>query len=221
MKIVLLPGLDGTGNLFDSLIRFLPAEDVEVIALPDTGEQTYEALVEYCQAKMPKEPYILVAESFSGPIGIKLAESDIGIMTRLVLVATFAAPPKPLLSRICSLLPMKGLLRLPFSMLVSRTLFLGFNTSKEVLEKFLSSIASVPSEILAQRLRVASSFECGVASIKVPVIYIQATNDVLVPKKCFGLVEKLAHNLELKRVDGPHFILQSNPEECAQIIVSE
>ena len=51
MKIVLLPGLDGTGNLFNSLLRFLPVEDVTVIALPDAGEQTYEALVDYPEPK--------------------------------------------------------------------------------------------------------------------------------------------------------------------------
>jgi len=100
MKIVLLPGLNGTGNLFSSILRFLPVEDVIVIPLPEVGEQTYEALTEYCQIMIPKEPYILVAESFSGPIGIKLAAKDSGLMKRLVLVATFASPPKPFVSKL-------------------------------------------------------------------------------------------------------------------------
>ncbi len=220
MKIVLLPGLDGTGNLFRSILRFLPTEDVIVIALPEVGEQTFEALTEYCQTKVPKEPYILVAESFSGPIGIELAAKDTGLMMRLILVATFASPPKPFVSRLCSMLPIKGLMRLPFSSLASRLLFLGFNTPIEIIDNFLSSVASVPSEVIAQRLQVVSSFECGVASIKVPVIYIQPTNDILVPRKCFSAIEKIAGNIELKRVRGPHFILQSDPEACAQIIAS-
>jgi pimeloyl-ACP methyl ester carboxylesterase len=220
MKIVLLPGLDGTGNSFNSLLRFLPVDEVTVIALPDTGEQTYEALVDYCRARMPNEPYILVAESYSGPIGIKLAANDNGMMKRLVLVATFASPPKPYISKLCSFLPIKWLIRLPLSGLASRMLFLGINTPKEVLESFLSSVASVPSEVISQRLRVASSFELGVSSLSVPVVYIQPTNDVLVPEKCFSVIEKLAANIELKRVHGPHFILQTNPKVCAEIIAS-
>jgi len=108
MNIVLLPGLDGTGNLFNSLLRFLPEEDITVIALPKVGDQTYEALTEYYQALIPKEPYVLVTEMFSGPIGIKLASMDVGLMKRLVLVATFASPPKPFASKICSFLPING-----------------------------------------------------------------------------------------------------------------
>lgn len=221
MKIVLLPGLDGTGNLFSSILRFLPAEDVIVIALPAVGEQTFETLTEYCQTKVPKEPYILVAESFSGPIGIKLAAKDTGLMKRLMLVATFASPPKPYVSRFCSMLPIKELMRLPFSSIASRLLFLGLNTPKEIIDNFLSSVAIVPSEVIAQRLRAVSSFECGVSSLKVPVIYIQPTKDFLVHRKSCNVIEKLTGNLELKRVHGPHFILQSNPEACAQIIASE
>ena len=221
MKIVLLPGLDGTGSLFSSLLRFLPTEDVTVIALPKFGDQTYEALTEYCQALIPKEPYVLVAESFSGPIGIKLASMDAGLLKRLVLVATFASPPKPFISKICSYLPVKWLMRLPLSGLASRMLFLGFSTPKEVLEEFMNSVASVPPEVIAQRLRVVSSFYCGVSSLNMPVVYIQPKNDVLVPKKCFTVIEKLADNIDLKRVHGPHFILQAKPEACAKIIISD
>lgn len=220
MKIVLLPGLDGTGNLFSSLLHFLPAGEVTVIALPDFGEQTYDALADYCQDKMPNEPYILVAESFSGPIGIKLAAKDSGLMKRLVLVATFASPPKPIVSKLCSFLPIKSLVRLPLSGVVLRMLFLGFSTPRQILESFLSAITSVPSEVIAQRLRVASSFECGISFVGVPTVYIQPTNDVLVPKKCFSSIEKLVGNIELKRVRGPHFILQASPRECAEIITA-
>ena len=141
-------------------------------------------------------------------------------MKRLVLVATFASPPKPFVSKICSFLPIKGLMRLPLSGLASRVLFLGFSTSKEVLDGFLSSVASVPSGVIAQRLRVVSSFDCGVSTLNVPVVYIQPTNDVLVPEKCFRFIEGVAGNIELERVSGPHFILQSKPEACAEIITS-
>jgi len=110
MKIVLLPGLDGTGNLFNPLLKFIPEENVVVIALPTQGEQTYSALAEYCKGRMPREPYILVAESFSGPIGLMLAASEDCFLNKLVLVATFASPPKPFASKLCSYLPLKQLI---------------------------------------------------------------------------------------------------------------
>ena len=61
---VLLPGLDGTGDLFDVFVAHAP-HDVECIA-----------------------------ESFSGPIGVRLAARFPERVTRLVLCNSFVTPPR-------------------------------------------------------------------------------------------------------------------------------
>ena len=220
MKIVLLPGLDGTGNLFNPLLKFIPEENVTVIALPMHGEQTYSALAAYCKGRMPREPYILVTESFSGPIGLMLAAIDDSFLKKLILVATFASPPKPFVSKLCSYLPLKQLIRLPLSGIASRILFLGFNTPSEIIEGFMSAVALVPSGIMKKRLQVASSFRIDIEQINKPVVYIQPTTDFLVPNSCYSVVSQFCPNITLQKVKGPHFILQANPKVCSEIITS-
>lgn len=78
MKLILLPGLDGTGRLFAPLIKILPSHySPLVVAYPHDETLSYAALIDYVQGLIPKEEsHILVAESFSGPIAINLASSN-------------------------------------------------------------------------------------------------------------------------------------------------
>lgn len=220
MKIVLLPGLDGTGNLFKPLLDFLPQDSAIVITLPETGEQDYSALATYCKEWLPQEPYMLIAESFSGPIGLLLAATEGVFLKRLVLVATFAQPPRPLLSRLCTFLPLKQMIQLPCSGFASRLLFLSLSAPREVVDNFIGSVKEMPSRVIAKRLRVVSNFELNIECINKPVVYIQPSKDWLVPKKSYLSVADLCSNLTFRSVRGPHFILQVNPRSCAEIIVS-
>ena len=66
MKIILLPGLDGTGDMFAPILSLLTDFDTEVISLPQSGSQDYETLCEHVKLSLPSEDFILIAESFSG-----------------------------------------------------------------------------------------------------------------------------------------------------------
>lgn len=46
MKLILLPGMDGTGMLFEPLLRELRELDTEVVPLPNSGPQDYASLAE-------------------------------------------------------------------------------------------------------------------------------------------------------------------------------
>ncbi|MCI5146853.1 MAG: hypothetical protein D3923_15345 [Candidatus Electrothrix sp. AR3] len=77
MQVILLPGMDGTGILFKPLLKEF-SEDIDVRALsyPCDTKLSYSQLVEYVRKKLPeREDFILVAESFSGPIGYFLASN--------------------------------------------------------------------------------------------------------------------------------------------------
>lgn len=62
MKLVFLPGMDGTGNLFSPLFRFLPNFDCQVISLPEVGGQDYVSIKNYVKGRFPVEDFILIAE---------------------------------------------------------------------------------------------------------------------------------------------------------------
>lgn len=76
VMLVLLPGMDGTGTLFDPLLAVLPKTcQIKVIKYPTDASLTYEELERYVIERLPigRSPLIVIAESFSGPIALRLA----------------------------------------------------------------------------------------------------------------------------------------------------
>ena len=73
--IVLLPGMDGTGELFGSFRRALGSSvKVLVVTYPLDQPLDYLDLEQLVRAKLPRdEPFILLGESFSGPVAISIA----------------------------------------------------------------------------------------------------------------------------------------------------
>lgn len=67
--LVLLPGMDGTGELFASLLAQLGGETRSIVVRYPTCEfLNYDALTEVVKAQLPDgESFVLLAESFSGP----------------------------------------------------------------------------------------------------------------------------------------------------------
>ncbi len=68
--VVLLPGMDGTGELFAPFLSSLAGIcSVQVIRYPRDADLTYAELQQYVMNQLPvSEPITLIAESFSGPI---------------------------------------------------------------------------------------------------------------------------------------------------------
>ena len=65
MKLILLPGLDGTGKLFKPILDALPNSlDIQIINYDADKKLSYNELVEYVKQKLPKEDYVLLAEDF-------------------------------------------------------------------------------------------------------------------------------------------------------------
>lgn len=148
MNIILLPGLDGTGELFEELIPCLGDNQVHIIALPQEGEQTYKSLTSYVTKQLPREDFILVAESFSGPIGVLLSQSGLQNMKGIIFVATFLTPLKKFLIAITKLLPIKQLLQVPFSSLLVRYLMLGHSASDKTAKRFFQVISKIPNSVI-------------------------------------------------------------------------
>lgn len=74
MKILLLPGLDGTGELFGQFCKLLPSTlTSSVCSLPTDGEQDPNSLAQKLAGTyLLNEDVVLIAESFSGPVAHEL-----------------------------------------------------------------------------------------------------------------------------------------------------
>lgn len=95
--VVLLPGMDGSGELFTPFVEALgPSIDARVLRYPADQPLGYAALTARVREALPADrPYVLLAESFSGPIGVEIAAQAPPGMMGLVLCSTFARNPRP------------------------------------------------------------------------------------------------------------------------------
>lgn len=222
MKIVLLPGLDGTGNLFEPFVNALPKTiETQVISYETDIKQSYKELVEFVATKLPNEEFILVAESFSGPIAYEIALLKPDFLKSLILVATFLENPHPVLLNLLNFLPSSLILSMPIPNSLIKVFFLGSSAKKETIDLFIRSIKRVSPNVISFRLREILQLQKSNKPCDIKTIYIQATNDSLVPDRCFEAVQKVFQSINVKRVVGPHFILQANPQPCAEILMQE
>jgi thioesterase domain-containing protein len=79
VALVLLPGMDGTGELFAPFLAALgPDQAVVVVRYPTDRELGYAELEQVARAALPvDQPFILLGESFSGPVAIcRLAAAE-------------------------------------------------------------------------------------------------------------------------------------------------
>ena len=69
MQLLLLPGMDGTGQLFEPLIAALPPTLRAVsVSYPVNDALGYEELLALIEAAVPPGRFVAVGESFSGPL---------------------------------------------------------------------------------------------------------------------------------------------------------
>lgn len=221
MQLVLLPGMDGTGDLFEPLIAALQGKlQCKVIPYPANKALSYAELVKHVVPQLPeREEYVILGESFSGPIAVMIAESNPRNLIGLILCATFARNPRPNIVR--ATLPFIGLgLKLSNSKLVWRAL-LGRYYSHALCNSMQTAIAKVDSKVLIgrigeiRRIDVTAAF----ATLVLPILYLKATDDRLVPTRACDYIVGSNARIGVRGVPGPHFLLQSSPIDCAREIL--
>jgi pimeloyl-ACP methyl ester carboxylesterase len=106
VAIVLLPGMDGTGELFAPLLDALPAElDPIVVRYPDRPA-SYAEHEEVARHAMPRDqPFVLLGESFSGPVAVSIAASAPPNLRGLILCSSFLSCPHRALALLRPLTP--------------------------------------------------------------------------------------------------------------------
>lgn len=221
LTLVLLPGMDGTGDLFEPFVASLgPEVKVIVLGYPATEALDYPALESIVRRHLPQgEPYVLLGESFSGPIAISIAASMPPGLCGLTLCASFATNPRPglgWLRWVCGIAPVK---LLP-TRLLSR-LLMGHHETPELRK----ALASAMTKVSPSAMRARASAVLGVdvtaklRQVKVPVLYLRGAQDRVVPASAATHVVQALPTTELVNLDAPHFLLQMMPKEAASAVV--
>jgi pimeloyl-[acyl-carrier protein] methyl ester esterase len=211
--LVLLPGMDGTGELFSPLLDVLESK-AQVVRYPASASLGYAELTAFARAALPvDEPYVLLGESFSGPVAIQLAASRPKHLVGMVLCCSFARNPRPSLGWLrgaTGFLPARPPLK------AIEVLLCGRFASPRLRAALAQALAQVPPAVL--RARIAAVLSVDVVNelkrVDVPVLYLRALEDRLVPKAAGQLVVQNSRHIRVAELVAPHFLLQTVPREA-------
>jgi pimeloyl-ACP methyl ester carboxylesterase len=227
-RLIFLPGLDGSGELLEPIVRAAqanPALSATVIAFPEGGPQSISALAAHVLDQLDEETgrYSLVAESFAGPVALRVAAAQPQGLDALVLVNSFVTAPRPAseLLALSLTLPWVGSV-LPPPYWAIRRYMLGADAEDELVESVRRAVARLPARTLAARLRgLAFVNEAGsYLRMQLPLFYLRGRQDVLLDKSALDRLIRLRPGLQLHEIDGPHLLLQRHPEAALKRIVA-
>ena len=221
-KLVLLPGLDGTGKLF---VEFLKALDLgssaQVVSYPPDIPLGYDELEPLVRAALPtRSRFVILGESFSGPLAIRIAAHPPPALVGLILCVTFASNPYPHLAwarGLAALLPLKSLprwLRAP--------LMWGSASPSKAPRQSERAMAGVDAAVIRRRIAALLSVDetAALAKISVPTLVLCATGDRVISRAAsMRLMHGIRHAQRLD-VDGPHLLLKTRPKECAAAVLN-
>ena len=214
MRWILLPGMDGVG-LFSQFIEALgPDQDFLVLSYPTNLPLSYDQLTTLVRESLQDETdYILIAESFSGPIAIRLATERPPGLRALILAASFCRSPVVGLSAILLSKIGVSLFRVRPPLRAVKYFLLGNGASKQLIDEFYTAIGLVSIKTLAFRLKeILKVNACNCcADILVPTLYIQANKDRLVGPQEAQVIGHAVADFDLHQIDAPHMVLQRQP----------
>ena len=218
--LILLPGLDGTGKLFSDFVQVLgPDISSHIVAYPKDVALGYAQLETLARAALPRDrPFVVLGESFSGPIAIRIGAQPPAGLLGIVLCGAFARNPYPLMAWAGSLAAWFPVKSLP--QWVRAPLMWGSMDPDRAPEKLARAMADVSETVIRHRIAalLAVDESAALASIRMPMLVLQAARDLVIPASATEWILKCAPRARLVQIDGPHLLLQTRPGECAAAV---
>jgi pimeloyl-ACP methyl ester carboxylesterase len=99
-------------------------------------------------------------------------------------------------------------------------MLLGAFSTAALRSALARAVAQVSPSVLRARLQAVLSVNVSakLAALKVPVLYLRASHDRVVPSSASELVSQSYPNVKVVQVEGPHCLLQAAASESAQVI---
>jgi pimeloyl-ACP methyl ester carboxylesterase len=218
--LVLLPGLDGTGKLFSEFVNVLgPSVESRIVAYPKDQPLGYDELEALVMAVIPRnQPFILLGESFSGPLAIRIAAREPAGLAAVILSASFVKNPFPWLwwaRPLAAYLPLKSLPRW-----VRAPLMWGSTSPQRAPAQMERAIAGVAPAVIRRRIAalLAADESTALGHLRLPILVLQARRDRVISRAATQWILKKLPSAQLAEIDGPHLLLQTRPAECADAV---
>jgi pimeloyl-ACP methyl ester carboxylesterase len=219
MKIVLLPGLGSSPELFVPLIEAAPPRfECSVVSYPEDPDFSYPDYAEHVDENCcPRTPFMLLGESFSGPVAILTAARRPAGLAGIILCNSFAVRPA---WRGWRHLPWERLMTIPVTRTIAGLVMSGFDEADRLLAPIRRAHRGISPEVLAARTRLALEVDVRpeLTALEVPVLYLRGRHDRLVRPSSWKQVVRCLPSTRVHQIAGPHLLLQVVPDGCWRAI---
>lgn len=220
-RLLLLPGLEGSGTLFTGLVEALnPHYDIAIVRYPDSCRTHAEALCVVQEAIAVSAPSAIIAESFSTPLAVQLAGNADNKAGALILCNGFVANPLSSIESMMATTCAPWVLPMPLTGLVVRTFLVGPDAPEELVRAVQSAVAPVSPAVLGARLGAVMRCDTreALSRVRVPMLYMHAQRDRLIGDAGLKQIQRIRPDVRVEHVDGPHLLFQKEPRRCAEVI---
>lgn len=210
--------MDGTGLLFEPLLEALSGWlQPKVVAYPAHEPLGYAGLLPSVREVCPTDAeFVVLAESFSGPLALMLAASEPPGLRGIILCASFircplrtafrwiAAAARPIHFRLAPTWP-------------ARWALFGRHETDHLRRLFATAMATVSPAAMAARARAVASVDVAaeLRMCRVPLLYLSAQQDRVVAPSCLATIRREKPDIHVVELPGPHLLLQTLPVEAA------
>jgi pimeloyl-ACP methyl ester carboxylesterase len=165
------------------------------------------------------EDYVLLGESFSGPVAIEIAAMQAKNLKALILSSTFVSNPLLVPQIMSFLLRGPAFVVGPPQFVVNRYL-LGEKPPLDLVETFWNAKRSVRPDVLAFRMRSVMNVDVreAFAACRLPTLYLLAKQDRLVKIRSLAQMRRIKPEMTIVEIEGPHLLMQCEPAKCVEAI---
>jgi pimeloyl-ACP methyl ester carboxylesterase len=206
--------MDGTGELLSEFAANLSLRrPVQIIRYPADPDMGYDELSAFVLASVAHPQFVILGESFSGPIAIEVAASKLERVAGLVLASSFACHPLPkMLARFSRLVNVRWAPRIAIE-----AMLLGAGATPALKDLLAQVLARVPGDVLQARIRFALSVDkrASLQHVTCPMLALHGRFDRIVGKGSAAQIQRIRPDCESYWLDASHMLLETSAKAAA------
>ena len=178
---------------------------------------SYSELYHVLKDELPKKPFVLLGESFGGPLALLLSRHADQYLKGIILCVSFVKNPRTLLTKLLRpFLKPKHFQNDTPSWYIKTFLTNGLDDTT-LIHNIKAASRELTPEVYYGRLTEIADVDVTdiLGRCELPILYLRANNDRLVHKNSMRLIQNIGQNVRIQSFDAPHMLLQTKPEEAA------
>ena len=214
--------MDGTGLLFEPIQKLWTEKTPPLLlSYPPDHILGYAEIESFVLSRLPvSEPYVLIAESYSGPVAARIAARHPPMLRGLVLSATFVRRPMGWFGKWFRFLIGPYLFQPALTRFIADKIFKREGLPDEQIAQWIKAFGQVRPGVIAARLKEILEVEAfeDLRKCSVPVLCLYGQRDWLLPDRCRELIREAIPTAKMVGLDTPHLLLQDKPAEALREI---